>query len=138
MSEVPLSGWPTGEYPIPDPREQIELLYEDFKELTHNMLLASSPSWLSMFAKNAYDLGHTLDQMCESPYFSHTLKAIRNWFKNALEEGRSFNEILLETKETNYKNLKSLKHFLDHLTHKDKNGLNNLIHLFEAYLKPKE
>lgn len=138
MSEVPLSGWSTGEYSMPDPKENIELLYEDFKELKHNLLLVSSPSWLSMFAKNAYDLNHTLDQMCEHPHFSHTLMAIRNWFKNALEEGKSFSEILFETKESGYKNFKALKHFLDYLLQKDKKGLNNLVHLFEEYLKPKE
>ena len=138
MSEVPLSGWSTGDYSLPDPKENIELLYEDLKELKHNLLLVSSPSWLAMFAKNAHDLDHSLDQMSEHPHFSHNLMAIRNWFKNALEEGKSFSNVLFETKESHYKNFKSLKHFLDYFLQKDKKGLNNLVHLFEEYLKPKD
>ena len=138
MSEVPLSGWSSGEYSTPDPKEKIELLYEDLKELRHNLLLVSSPSWLAMFAKNASDLDQSLDQMSEYSDFSHNLMAIRNWFKNALEEGKSFSNVLFETKESNYKNFKALKHFLDYILEKDKKGLNNLVQLFEEYLKPKD
>ena len=138
MSEVPLSGWPTGEYALPDPKENIELLYEDLKELKHNMLLVSSPSWLSMFTKNAYDLDQSLDQMSDHPHLSVTLKSIRNWFKNALEDGESFSGVLFDAKESHYKKLTGLKDFLDNLLKKDKKGLDNLVFLFEKYLLPED
>jgi hypothetical protein len=138
MKEISSTGWASNEYPMPDPKERIELLYEDLKEISQNYLLTLSPSWLSMFAKNAWELSETLNQIASNPDSSQILTEIHCWFQKKCEEEKSFAEVLFETKTLQFKQVKTLKQYLNELLKREKKGIQNLISLFEEYLKLKK
>jgi hypothetical protein len=130
----PISGWP-GKYPTPDPKTKALLVLNDLQELKKDPKLASSQAWLSMFAKNALDLDHLMDQLHESEDFPKSLEAVNNWFKNAAENNETLSEILFTLKETHFRKVAMLQKFISQLVKKDSHGLDQLIHHLADYLK---
>jgi len=135
MTEIPpISGWP-GKYPAIEPKKKALLVLNDLKELQKDPKLASSHSWITMFAKNAIDLDKAMDQLHHSPKLSKNLSQINNWFKNAREKANSLSELLFELHESHYRSLTALKKFILWLTQKDLNGLEELIRHLKMYIK---
>lgn len=137
MTEFPqISGWP-GKYPMPDPKPKALLVLNDLQELKKDHKLASSQSWLSMFAKNALDLDHLMDQLHESENFPKSLESVNNWFKNAEENNQNLSEVLFTLKESQFRKITPLQKFISQLVKKDSHGLTQLIHHLEDFLKNK-
>lgn len=135
MSQIPqISGWPS-EYPSLDPKTKAFLVLNDLKELDQDSKLATSQSWLSMFAKNALELDHIMDQLHQSKSFSKSLEVINNWFKNAEEGSHSLSEVLFDLRESHFRKMIPLQKFIQLLVKKDKPGLNELIRHLEEFLK---
>ncbi len=134
MTELPkISGWPD-EIPYPDPKSKATVLLEDLTQLKENHKLASSPSWLSLFGKNAHDFSLEMNKLRDHPS-SKKFKEIQNWFENAREGTETFSEILFDLHVSHYRKMLDLQIFLQDLLQKDLDGLNLLIHLFEKYVK---
>lgn len=135
MTEFPqISGWPS-KYPSPDPKIKALLVLNDLKELKKDPKLATSQAWLSMFAKNALDLDHVMDQLHESEDFPQSLEAVNNWFKNAKENNQTLSEVLFELKESHFRKVVLLQKFISQLVKKDSHGLDQLTHHLKDYLK---
>lgn len=137
MAQFPeISGWP-GDYPSPEPKEKADLVYQDLCQLQKDPKLASSHSWLTMFAKNALDFKEMLDHVAKGHTFSSELKRIYNWFENAKEQNISLTEALDICKASEFKKLSILEEFFQDLTTKDKAGFVALLNLFTSYLSMK-
>lgn len=134
MDKLPkLSGWPD-EMPYPDPKNKAYMALEDLKELKENPRLISSPSWLSLFAKNAFEFEKEMTHLRDHPSAKKFLE-IQNWFENAREEEDSLSEILSDLHRSHFQKIQPLQNFLEKLLKKDPEGMNLLIKLFENYVK---
>lgn len=135
MVDIPqMAGWPT-DYPELDPKEEILLIHEDLEELKGNPKLAHSPSWLSLFAANLYELDVALDKIYDSHHLSKNLSEIRNWLKNSRIDGYSLSEIAHKTERSDYKDISLLENFLADWIQKDEIGFWQLISVLSNYLK---
>lgn len=135
MSQIPrISGWPS-EYPSLDPKTKAFLVLNDLKELDKDSKLASSQSWLSMFAKNALELDHIMDQLHQSKSFPKALQTVNNWFKNAEEGLHSLSEVLFDLQESHFRKMTPLQKFIQLLVKKDQAGLHQLINHLEEFLQ---
>jgi len=133
MTEIPL-GWP-GKYPAIEPKKKALLVLNDLKELQKDTKLASSHSWITMFAKNAIDLDKAMDQLQHSPKLSKNLSQVNNWFKNTKEKANSLSDLLLELHEIHYRSLTALKKFITWVVQKDLQEVERLIEHLEMYIK---
>ncbi len=135
MTEIlPISGWP-GKYPAIEPKKKALLVLNDLKELQKDLKLASSHSWITMFAKNAIDLDKAMDQLHHSPRFSKSLSRVNNWFKDARGKSNSLSELLLELHESHYRSLTALKKFISWHTQKDLHVIEELAKHLEMYIQ---